>query len=931
LNISRFFGATNREALRQVRLALGPDALIISNRRVNGGVEILATDQTSLPDGLAEQIAAQEAAAAASQPPVTMRNAYRHPDVQPAPAQRPAPPQYPAGSMPQQGAAQHPGAGAGLRPGPGMPQRPGQGVPQRPGSGMPGQGVPPHQPGMPAQGVPQQGLPPSGLRAPAQPAGGFQPGITPAQMPRPQGQPPAAGSPSAGLRQPPATGLRPGAAAVASALGGQPGSMPAPGTDVLGAIDHLQGVLESRIDELVWGSQLRRAPQAISLFQTLLGFGFSTALLRAMLTRLPENLGAKAAFQWVRSELIRTLPVLESEDDLFAPGAAIALVGPTGVGKTTTVAKLAARCVKRLGPENVVLLTTDTYRIGAHEQLRIYGQMMRVPVHVVQDGAELRRILATVGRHQTILVDNVGISQRDRYVSEQAAMLAQAGREISRLLVLNASSHGDTLDEVARSYTNDGGTPLRGCIITKVDEATRLGASLDTAIRYQLPVCYISDGQKVPQNLAFLSGSELVDRALVKPQQSQALYAPSEADFAALMSVAKSAEETPEDQEKKRRQLLPNLLTVAGGIGDAVDVSDIEQACAEIDDDLLASETYALWRGYFKGEITDSIEALGVHLLRAAQNEFVSQQSDYIMAVHDQIALREADNRTSGRMRATVLCNERGTPWASPYQQLTQADGWRASDGNSALQAPGNVEALLDQISWVADAMPGLPVLHVFDQSSQAVWRAVSAAGAAWVSPCPATTKIYEDGCATTVGAASKVVDYHPVGALAELLDLSDIQGVERGRLVVWVGVHAVELVSRQSGTLPVLLVAARVVDREQGTVLRTVHGLSHATTIGVTPERLAMALLVSAEQKSALRLAARWWPLLAPRQWSDASQKRAMTAVQVGLTTWHALQNTNTPLLRKAIYGLAGTQKPTQLSAVSAMMKLFTLKEMTV
>ena len=920
MNISRFFGATNREALRQVRLALGPDALIISNRRVNGGVEILATDQTSLPDGLAEQIAAQEAAAAASQPPVTMRNAYRRPE---------SPQSGPAFQAPGQGMPGQPRPGVA----PGGAQVPGQ----RPVQGS----VPPQRPSVPSRA----GMPPPGVRTPSAPPQGFQPGIPAAPMPRTappqslqaraasQAQAPSQGpgampsaAPPQGLRQPPATGLKPSAAALSSALAGQS----APGPDVLGAIDHLQGVLETRIDELLWGSQLRRAPQAISLFQTLLGFGFSTALLRAMLTRLPENLGAKAAFQWARAELIRTLPVLENEDALFQPGAAIALVGPTGVGKTTTVAKLAARCVKRLGPDNVVLLTTDTYRIGAHEQLRIYGQMMRVPVHVVQDGAELRRILASVGRHQTILVDNVGISQRDRYVGEQAAMLAQAGRDISRLLVLNASSHGDTLDEVARSYTNDGGTPLKGCIITKVDEATRLGASLDTAIRYQLPICYISDGQKVPQNLAWLSASELVDRALVKPQQSQALYAPSEADFAALMSVAKAAEETPEEQEKKRRQLLPKLLTVAGAAGDALDVSDIEAACAEIDNDLLAAETYELWRGYFKGEITDTIQALGLHLLRAAQNEYVSQQSDYLMAVHDQVSLRESDGRTSGRLRATVLGNERGTPWASPYQQLTLADGWRASDGSSALQAPGNVEALLDQISWVTEALPGLPVLHVFDQSSQAVWQAVSAAGAAWVSPCPGTTKIYDDGCATTVGAVSKVADYHPVGALADLLDLAEFQGVERGRLVVWVGVQAVELVSRQVGQLPVLLVAARVVDREQGTVLKTVHGLSHATIAGATPERLAMALLVSAEQKTALKLAARWWPLLAPRQWSDASQKRAITSVQVGLATWHALQNSNTQTLRNVLYGLAGTSKPTQLAAVSAMMKLFTLKEMT-
>ena len=168
MNISRFFGATNREALRQVRLALGPEALIISNRRVNGGVEILATDQTSLPDGLAEQIAAQEAAAAANQPPVTMRNASRHPDA-------------PVGGMPPPAPAQRPGQ-------PGMPKYPGagmqqQGMPQRPGGGTFQQGLPQRQPGLSPQGMPQrppgaslqQGLPPTGLRAPAQQPPVFQP------------------------------------------------------------------------------------------------------------------------------------------------------------------------------------------------------------------------------------------------------------------------------------------------------------------------------------------------------------------------------------------------------------------------------------------------------------------------------------------------------------------------------------------------------------------------------------------------------------------------------------------------------------------------------------------------------------------------------------------------------------------------------------
>src|SRR3546814_2217433 len=109
--------------------------------------------------------------------------------------------------------------------------------------------------------------------------------------------------------------------------------------------------------------------------------------------------------------------------------------------------------------------------------------MLRVPVHVVQDAQELRRIVQGIAPEQTILIDNVGISQRDRYISEQAAMLASSGRRVNRLLVLNASSHGDTLDEVARTYAGAGGSPPIGCIITKIDEARRLGAALDQAIR----------------------------------------------------------------------------------------------------------------------------------------------------------------------------------------------------------------------------------------------------------------------------------------------------------------------------------------------------------------------------------------------------------------------------------------------------------------
>ncbi|MGP1615439.1 MAG: flagellar biosynthesis protein FlhF, partial [Pollutimonas bauzanensis] len=540
---------------------------------------------------------------------------------------------------------------------------------------------------------------------------------------------------------------------------------PEPGTDVMSAIGAMRGALETRIDELLWGNQLRKAPQAVSLFQTLLGYGFSTALLRAMLKRLPDHLSAKAAFQWARNELTTHLPVLASEDELWAPGLALALVGPTGVGKTTTIAKLAARCVKRAGPDSLVLLTTDTYRIGAHEQLKIYGEIMRVPVHVVQDVVELRQVMQGIRADQTILVDNVGISQRDRYISEQAAMLAGAGRQVNRLLVLNASSHGDTLDEVARTYCNDGGSPLKGCIITKVDEASRLGAALDTAIRYQLPIHYVSNGQKVPENLVFLPAAELIDQALVHNQQSRALYAPTEADFAALMSLSKAPQDDTQAAaaESRRKRLLPGLLSMAPEAGAGLSMQDLDAACAYVDDQTASSEAYDLWRGYTAAKQDEaSLAATIDHMLRTAQSDLSDKGYKHILAMHDQVALKSAaDGR--GHMRASLLFAANAVALTSPVQQLSFADGWQSSCGASAQAAPTAGEALHRQIQWLDQHQSRLPLVHLFEGGSQASWRRISALDVAWLAQCAGATRIEFDSCATTVGALAKTLNHRPV------------------------------------------------------------------------------------------------------------------------------------------------------------------------
>ena len=170
----------------------------------------------------------------------------------------------------------------------------------------------------------------------------------------------------------------------------------------------------------------------------------------------------------------------------------------------------------RYGADKLALLTTDGYRIGAHEQLRIYGRILGVPVHVVRDGDDLRRTLSDLRDKHMILIDTVGMSQRDRMVAEQAAMLTRAGA-VNRLLLLNATCRGDTLDDVIRAYA---GEDLAGCILTKVDEAASLAPALDAVVRHGLLLAYIANGQRVPEDMHLPNRNYLLHRAFKLPLQA---------------------------------------------------------------------------------------------------------------------------------------------------------------------------------------------------------------------------------------------------------------------------------------------------------------------------------------------------------------------------------------------------------------------------
>ena len=216
------------------------------------------------------------------------------------------------------------------------------------------------------------------------------------------------------------------------------------------------------------------------------------------------------AWQAALSTFARLIPI--SDDDLVAQGGIVALVGSTGVGKTTTIAKLAARYALRHGRENVALITTDNYRIGALEQLRTYGKILGIPVKIANNKRQMEENLRQIAHKKFVLIDTAGMSQRDSRLMEQFSLIKDCVSNVKNYLVMSTTTQGAALDEIIRTFSNIN---ITGTILTKVDETTNLGCALSVVSKHKLPVTYISDGQKVPEDLHLARAHMLINRALV--------------------------------------------------------------------------------------------------------------------------------------------------------------------------------------------------------------------------------------------------------------------------------------------------------------------------------------------------------------------------------------------------------------------------------
>ncbi|MBW8847051.1 MAG: flagellar biosynthesis protein FlhF [Burkholderiales bacterium] len=520
MNVRKFTARTSREALALVKQAFGADAVVLSNKNVPEGVEVLAM----APEGMGqiEQIAAS-APRTVARPPV-------QPQVQAQPPQQsPRAPfaerarQEPSFGAPEVRSDVEQLAMSTLSFQDYVRER----VLRRRQAELTGQPDPVAQPAAAPQKPPAVSLDAARAQREQRAAEAMaalapkRAAPTPARsQPRPappvlrdEIRIPTAATPA---QQRAVPQLGDVGAAEPMPLPGQPSAGQRNQMDMASELRQMRGLIEERFSSLAFMEKLQRQPVQARLTQKLLELGFSPALVRKLAESCPSDFKAGSPHEpadetaWAAHVLSRNLQTGEAAPAIEDRGGVFALIGSTGVGKTTTTAKLAAHFATRHGAGQLGLITLDAYRVGAHEQLRAYGRILGVPVHTAHDRASLDDLLDLLSSKKLVLIDTAGMAQRDSRTQELLDMLAHPS--IKKLLVINAAQQGETIEDVVNAWK---GAACEGVVLSKLDEAVKLAPALDTLIRHKLKVLGVANGQRVPEDWHRLPSAALVQRALM--------------------------------------------------------------------------------------------------------------------------------------------------------------------------------------------------------------------------------------------------------------------------------------------------------------------------------------------------------------------------------------------------------------------------------
>ena len=491
MNLKRFTGRTARDALTLVRQAFGEDAVVLSTKPCAEGVEVMAM----APESVAHVERVSAAAAAAEVPAPVAQKAARPQPPASAPQVRIDP------DLPVTGVAED--------------------IEQMSMSTLSFQGyvrermLKRREAALRAEAAEATervvGRPAPAVQAPDSVLSPLQERL--AQRSAPAVVQPAARAPVRVAAPAHVPARAPAHAAAAPARAAQAPSLADPGVarrdqqDMMNELRQVKGLIEERFGALAFMDKLQRHPAQARLTQKLLDCGFSPMLIRKLAESMAPEVTDEAA--WATGVLERNLLTGERDLPLEDQGGVFALVGATGVGKTTSTAKIAAAFASKHGAGHLGLVTLDAYRVGAHEQLRAYGRILGVPVHTAHDRASLDDLLDLLSGKKMVLIDTAGMAQRDTRTAELLDMLGH--RSINKLLVLNAAAQGETIEDVIVSYR---ASLARGVILSKMDEAVKLGPALDAVIRHKLAVLGVANGQRVPEDWHRLPAQVLLHRAL---------------------------------------------------------------------------------------------------------------------------------------------------------------------------------------------------------------------------------------------------------------------------------------------------------------------------------------------------------------------------------------------------------------------------------
>tara|TARA_R110001583_G_scaffold26571_3_gene95734 strand:+ start:4719 stop:6179 length:1461 start_codon:yes stop_codon:yes gene_type:complete len=272
----------------------------------------------------------------------------------------------------------------------------------------------------------------------------------------------------------------------------------------------LRKLLEHQVSGLMWQEMERKEPIRAMVIKWLSKAGFSDDIADQLASYIPEDASSTEVQQYIQALLQDKIYI--GKNEILSQGGAIALLGPTGVGKTTTIAKLAAQFAMKYGADQVALITTDTYRIGAHEQLATYGKIMGCSVRVAKDAGELSEILYQFREKRLVLIDTAGMGQRDIRLSEQLDTLMKNSRvDIQSYLVVSSTAQRRVVEEAIDHFKR---IPLSGCILTKLDESIGLGELLSVTMQHSIPISYVTTGQRVPEDIEIATVENLISGTL---------------------------------------------------------------------------------------------------------------------------------------------------------------------------------------------------------------------------------------------------------------------------------------------------------------------------------------------------------------------------------------------------------------------------------